>query len=143
MVCWRNVWRLVAYYSLEKTLRGPSCAAGGESTYATILTFILAMARYPRVQEKLQAELDVIVGSARMPSIEDRPNLPYLNAAIKETYAGDPLYLSVLLDVAASQTFIEAGYFIPKGTIVIPNGSFTRKHREYSREGFYSREVSR
>ena len=45
---------------------------------------ILAMALYPEVQKKAQAEIDAVIGSNRLPDSEDRPSLPYLNAVIKE-----------------------------------------------------------
>ena len=35
------------------------------------------MNRYPEVQRKVQAELDSVVGQNRVPSLEDRPALPY------------------------------------------------------------------
>jgi cytochrome P450 len=44
----------------------------------------MAMALYPEVQKKAQADLDrVLVG--RLPEYNDRPNLPYINALIKES----------------------------------------------------------
>ena len=45
----------------------------------------LAMALYPEVQKKAQAEIDAVVGSNRLPDFEDRPLLPYVNAIVKES----------------------------------------------------------
>ena len=45
----------------------------------------LALALYPDVQKKAQAELDTVVGSNRLPDFHDRPSLPYINAVLKET----------------------------------------------------------
>ena len=45
---------------------------------------ILAMALYPEVQKKAQAEIDAVVGPDRLPEFEDRPFLPYINAVVKE-----------------------------------------------------------
>ena len=47
-------------------------------------TLFLAMALHPEVQKKAQAEIDAVVGPDRLPDIEDRPSLPYINALIKE-----------------------------------------------------------
>ena len=44
----------------------------------------LAMALYPEVQKKAQAEIDAVVGLNRLPEFEDRPSLPYINAVVKE-----------------------------------------------------------
>ena len=45
----------------------------------------LAMALYPEVQKKAQAEIDAVVGPNRLPDFEDRPFLPYINAVVKES----------------------------------------------------------
>ncbi|KAL0576304.1 hypothetical protein V5O48_005680 [Marasmius crinis-equi] len=99
---------------------GAMYGAGGESTYATILSFILAMALFPIVQSKIHAELNSVVGSGRLPSIEDRKNLPYLDAAIKEALRWRP---ALPLSIARRNNKADCyrGYHIPEGTIVIPN----------------------
>ena len=45
----------------------------------------LAMALYPEVQKKAQAEIDAVVGAHRLPDFEDRSSLPYINAIVKES----------------------------------------------------------
>ena len=45
----------------------------------------LAMALYPEVQKKAQAEIDAVVGPDRFPDFEDRDSLPYIKAIVKET----------------------------------------------------------
>ena len=47
-------------------------------------TLFLAMALYPEVQKKAQAEIDDVVGPNRIPDFKDRSSLPYINAVIKE-----------------------------------------------------------
>ena len=54
--------------------------------------FMLAMVLHPEALKKAQAELDAVVGAQRLPTFEDRPNLPYLDAVCRET-----LCLSMLL----------------------------------------------
>ena len=54
-------------------------------TYAAINMFILAMTLFPSKQAIAQAELDRVVGACRLPTMEDRPSLPYIEALIKET----------------------------------------------------------
>lgn len=54
-------------------------------------TFFLAMARYPSVLERAQRELDAVVGNDRLPSFEDRPHLPYVNAIISELLRWQPV----------------------------------------------------
>jgi len=46
----------------------------------------MIMCNYPDMQAKAQAEIDAVVGSDRLPTYEDRENLPFLDAFIKELY---------------------------------------------------------
>ena len=45
---------------------------------------LLALVAYPNKQKKCQEELDTVVGRSRMPAFEDRDNLPYLKATVRE-----------------------------------------------------------
>ncbi len=45
---------------------------------------ILALVLSPHVQKRAQAELDLIVGRDRLPTFDDRPRLPYIEAICKE-----------------------------------------------------------
>lgn len=47
-------------------------------------TFFLAMTRFPEVLRCAQEEVDRVVGKDRLPTFEDRGDLPYINALIKE-----------------------------------------------------------
>jgi cytochrome P450 len=48
------------------------------------------MANYPQVQAKAQAELDAVLKNERLPTLDDRPMLPYFNAIIKEVLRWRP-----------------------------------------------------
>ncbi|KAF5347404.1 hypothetical protein D9758_011278 [Tetrapyrgos nigripes] len=105
---------------LVRWAAGAMYGAGGESTYATILTFMVAMVKFPEVQKKLQEEVDRVVGRGRLPTVQDRSNLPYVNASIKEALRWRPaLPLSIARKLKSDDFY--NGYFIPAGTIVIPN----------------------
>ena len=47
-------------------------------------SFFLALVLFPQVQRRAQAELDVVIGRDRLPTFEDRPRLPYIEALCKE-----------------------------------------------------------
>ena len=67
--------------------------------------FFLAMALYPEVQKKAQAEIDTVVGPHRLPDFEDRPSLPYINAIVKESmrwHLVAPLGASTIVVVVVS-----------------------------------------
>ncbi|XP_055317679.1 probable cytochrome P450 304a1, partial [Sitodiplosis mosellana] len=71
----------------------------------------------PEILKKCQNEVDRVVGSGRLPTLNDRPNLPYIEATIRESLRHETLVPSGLPHTAiADTTFM--GYDIPKGTIV-------------------------
>lgn len=55
------------------------------------MTFFLMMILNPQVQEKAQAEIDLVLGGDRLPKIDDRPSLPYVNAILREIYRYNPI----------------------------------------------------
>lgn len=42
------------------------------------------MQLFPEVQRKAQAELDIVIGTDRLPTFKDRSDLPYIDAMVKE-----------------------------------------------------------
>jgi len=48
------------------------------------------MSKHPSIQKYAQEELDAVVGRDRLPSFEDRPNLPYIAALCKELLRFNP-----------------------------------------------------
>jgi cytochrome P450 len=97
----------------------------------------VALSQHPEVQKKAQEELDRVVGHDRLPTFEDRPNLPYLNAVVSEV----PLIFDctspisrIILQVFRWKTVtplgvphrcteedVYNGYRIPAGSIVFAN----------------------
>ena len=61
-------------------------------TGAVIMGFVMMMVLHPEAQRRAQAEIDAVVGPHRLPDLEDRPNLPFIDCIIKETTRiGPPL----------------------------------------------------
>jgi cytochrome P450 len=58
---------------------------------ATLMTFFLVMVVHPAAQEKAQAQIDAVVGKGRLPTMDDRPLLPYLDAIFREIYRYNPI----------------------------------------------------
>ncbi|KAI6045314.1 cytochrome P450 [Pisolithus marmoratus] len=99
---------------------GSMYGAGGESSYSTTMSFILAMAMFPQVQAKLKEEVFRVVGSDRLPALHDRDAMPYMNAAVKEATRWKPaLPLSIARRTKTADFY--KGYYIPEDTIVLPN----------------------
>ncbi|KAH9841064.1 cytochrome P450 [Rhodofomes roseus] len=93
---------------------------GLDTNMSTIFTFILAMLHYPHVQTKAQAEIDGVVGNERLPSITDRPSLPYVRSVIAEVYRWFPAAPQAIPH-ALRQEDVYKGYLLPKSSIIIPN----------------------
>ena len=88
--------------------------------YSTLQTTFLAMSLYPDVLRKAQAELDAVVGASRLPDWDDKDELPYVNAIIKES-----LRWQNVIPLSLPHCTVEDdefhGYFIPEGTLLMPN----------------------
>ena len=66
------------------SLMGNLIGGGVDTTSSTMMSCILAMARFPEVQKKVHAEFDGIIGTDRSPSWEDIDSnaLPYMTAVV-------------------------------------------------------------
>ncbi|KAJ8362808.1 hypothetical protein SKAU_G00116390 [Synaphobranchus kaupii] len=90
----------------------------GTETGTTLRWGLLLMAKYPRIQDQVQEELSRVIGE-REPRVEDRRNLPYTDAVIHEIQRlANIVSLSLPHTTSCDVTF--QGYFIKKGTTVIP-----------------------
>ncbi|XP_041838882.1 cytochrome P450 2U1 [Melanotaenia boesemani] len=94
--------------------------AGTDTTTNSVLWVLLYMALHPDIQDKVQAEIDEVVGRHRVPSLTDKGSLPFTEATIMEVQR-----LTVVVPLAiphmASETAEFRGYTIPKGTVIFPN----------------------
>ncbi|EJD43158.1 cytochrome P450 [Auricularia subglabra TFB-10046 SS5] len=75
-----------------KNCAGIAFIAGADTTLSILRSFLMAMVRNPDIQRKVQEELDHVLPSDRLPALSDRGtlSLPYLEAAIRETYRKYP-----------------------------------------------------
>jgi len=93
--------------------------AGYETTSTTLRFTIAFLTGYQKYQEDIQRQLDEVVGNRR-PSLDDRPNLPLVQATILEALrVGNPVPLAVP-HVTITDTTL-CGYRVPKDTIVFAN----------------------
>ncbi|XP_028044918.2 cytochrome P450 306a1 [Monomorium pharaonis] len=102
------------FYHLLADLFG----AGTDTTLTTFRWFLLFMAAYPDEQKIIQNEMNELLGQ-KLSTLEDRPRLIRLEAAIVETQR-----LRSIVPVGIPHGTIEdtqiGDYNIPKGTMVIP-----------------------
>jgi cytochrome P450 len=94
--------------------------AGTETTSTTIYWFVLYMLNYPDIHEKVYKELKEVIGTERLPNMQDRSQMPYLNAAILETQRLSNVVPLALPHKCAEDVTLR-GYFIPKDTFILPN----------------------
>ncbi|KAF6811009.1 cytochrome p450 oxidoreductase [Colletotrichum plurivorum] len=110
-----NKWTAASLYS-----------GGSDTTVAAIAAFFLAMTIFPEVQKKAQEEIDRVTGGERLPNAEDRENLPYIEALVKETLRWHPIGPMGLAHLCTEDT-VYRGYRIPKDSILVANvWRFTR-----------------
>ncbi|KAL6530589.1 hypothetical protein OROMI_028478 [Orobanche minor] len=95
-------------------------SAGMDTTTITVEWAMAEMVRNPRVQQKLQDELDRVVGRDRIMTEADIPNLPYLQFVTKECFRMHPPTPLMLPHKAKTNVKI-GGYDIPKGATVSVN----------------------
>ncbi|KAH7716430.1 Protein CYP-33C9 [Aphelenchoides avenae] len=93
--------------------------AGQETTSTTLAWGVAFLVNYPEAQERLHEELDRVIGSDRMVTMADRANLPYTNAVVNEVHRLCNLVPQNIPHTTTKDVTL-AGYFLPKGTIVIP-----------------------
>ncbi|XP_047327983.1 cytochrome P450 78A5-like [Impatiens glandulifera] len=94
----------------------------GTDTVAILLEWILArLVLHPDIQAKALAEIETTIGSSRAVMESDIPNLPYLQAIVKETLRMHPPGpLLSWARLAIHDTHV-GQYFVPAGTTAMVN----------------------
>ncbi|KAG1831323.1 cytochrome P450 [Suillus variegatus] len=95
-------------------------AVGMDTTASTLQTFLLAMVLYPDVQARARAEIDQAAKYDKMPCLDDRASMPYLDAILREVLRWYPV-APLGIPHATSNDDVYDGYFIPKGAMVMVN----------------------
>jgi cytochrome P450 len=92
---------------------------GADTTVSSMASFVLAMALFPDVQKKAQAEIDAVIGHSRLPTFADRSGLPYIDAVVKEVLRWHPV-APLGVPHMTTKDDVYNDYSIPKNTILIP-----------------------
>ncbi|KAL0953802.1 hypothetical protein HGRIS_004984 [Hohenbuehelia grisea] len=95
-------------------------AAGAETTWSTMLIFILAIVTHPEVQKTAQEEIDRVVGRERLPDFSDSNSLPYTECVVQEVLRWFPV-VPLGVPHRCMEDDIYNDMFIPKGATVIAN----------------------
>ncbi|XP_030074261.1 cytochrome P450 2F2 [Microcaecilia unicolor] len=93
---------------------------GGTEIVATLLRYsLLVLMKFPEVIEKVQEEINQVIGQNRPPANEDRKAMPYTEAMIEELMRFTDIGPLSLPHLVMQDTQLK-GYKIPKGLPVIP-----------------------
>ena len=95
--------------------------AGGTDTSATTVEWAMSeLLKQPHLIRKATEELDRVIGRDRLVEERDIPQLPYINAIMKETMRKHPVAVLLAPHLALEDCNI-AGYEIRKGTRIFTN----------------------
>lgn len=100
---------------------------------AKICLILERLILHPEVQTKMYRELNEVVGMNRLPTLDDRADLPYCEAVIREGLRIDTLVPSGIPHVAVNDTELN-GYQIPKGTVIVNSLNFIHHQPELFRD---------
>jgi cytochrome P450 len=123
--------------------------AGAQTTANTIEWAMTELIRNPEKMERVQAELEEVVGRERMVEESDAERLPYLGAVVKEVFRLHPP-APLLIPHRADNRCEIAGFVIPKHTQIIINvwaigrdPSIWKEPLKFIPERFIDKETSR
>ncbi|KAH9916560.1 cytochrome P450 [Epithele typhae] len=103
-----------------KGAAGAIFAAGSETTVTVLSNVLLALVMHPEAFARAQAEMDRVVGRARVPDLDDRGGLPYLDAVLAEVLRWRcPVPLAIPHNTRTEDSW--NGFRIPGDTMVVPN----------------------
>ncbi|EAU76993.2 AGAP003066-PA [Anopheles gambiae str. PEST] len=84
----------------------------------------------PPVIERMQREIDEVVGHGRLPTLDDRTQLAYTEATLREAMRIDTLVPSGIAHRVQEDTTLR-GYDLPKDTLVLIGLDAIHNQREY------------
>ncbi|KAK0203304.1 cytochrome P450 [Desarmillaria ectypa] len=103
-----------------KWCAGGLYAGAADTTVSAMISFLMLMARYSKVQERAQAEIDDVIGRDNPPRTADLSKLVYLPAVLKEILRFAPVANLALPHKLICEDEYR-GFRIPKDATIIAN----------------------
>ncbi|KAG9289560.1 hypothetical protein G9A89_002333 [Geosiphon pyriformis] len=94
---------------------------GTQSTLQSLRWFFAILATYPDVQQRVQDELDKVVGRGKLFTLKHEPHLHYLKATIKEAFRYRPTNLMGCAPHQVDRDDTYRGYHIPAKSVIVSN----------------------
>ncbi|XP_018325402.1 probable cytochrome P450 303a1 [Agrilus planipennis] len=94
--------------------------AGSETTNKTLGFAFIHLVLNPQVQTKCQEEIDRVIGRDRLPTLNDRSQLQYVEATVLEALRHFGGRAFAVPHRALEDTYLD-GYLIPKDTTILAN----------------------
>ena len=91
--------------------------AGTETSASMLLWSVAVLANHPSVQTKMQQEIDSVLPQRRLPSLSDKPHLPYVEATMLEIMRFKTVVPLALAHRTVSDTKV-GEFIIPADTLV-------------------------
>lgn len=114
-------------------------SAGTDTTAVTLEWALAELINHPKLLKKAREEIDRVVGKNRLVQDTDIPNLPYLEAVVKETLRLHPA--SPLIPRKSTRDCTVAGYHIQaNATVFINVWAINRDANYWENPGIFSPE---
>ncbi|XP_036590375.1 cytochrome P450 1A1-like [Trichosurus vulpecula] len=94
--------------------------AGFDTITTAISWSLMYLVAKPEIQKKIQEELDMVIGRERWPQLSDKPQLPYMEAFILETFRHSS-FLPFTIPHSTTRATTLNNFYIPKGRCVFVN----------------------
>ena len=105
---------------LASYIAGDIVEAGSSTTSDELFGFLMAMVTHADVQRRAQEELESVIGSGRLPTLDDMESLPYVRGCVKETLRWMPT-TALLIPHSPLKDDVYEGYKIHAGASVVLN----------------------
>jgi len=93
---------------------------GSETTSNTLNWALHYLSKNPDIQRKANAEIQAQIGNDRLPSLEDRPNTPLLEAIVMETHRISALsFMGIPREVSRDITV--GDFLLPRVCFCLPS----------------------
>ncbi|KAK7055282.1 cytochrome P450 [Favolaschia claudopus] len=101
-------------------LAGSMFGAGAGTSASAISIMVMAAATFPEAQQKVQDQLDIVVGTGKLPTFQEEPDLVQVTAFYLETFRWRPVSAGGFAH-RATRDIVYNGHVIPAGAAIYGN----------------------